>query len=129
MDFFVREVRAVVDGPMAVIRFGTCGGLCAENAADGTIVVASEGSILVTRNYSYFAASGKAKASGDSPYIIHAKAASNSVMSANLHHELVESCGVDRVRSGLNVTADSFYSSQSELKKTSKHMVYLRRYY
>lgn len=26
MDFFVREVRAIVDGPIAIIRYGTCGG-------------------------------------------------------------------------------------------------------
>jgi hypothetical protein len=25
MDFVVRETRAVVDGPMAIIRLGTCG--------------------------------------------------------------------------------------------------------
>ena len=27
MDFFVRESRAIVTGPMAMIRYGTCGGL------------------------------------------------------------------------------------------------------
>jgi uridine phosphorylase len=107
MDFFVREVRTVVDGPMAIIRFGTCGGLCPVNAKEGTVVVASKGSMLVTRNYSYFASSGEA-------YTFHEKAAANSEMSANLQRELIESCGQERVRAGLNVTADSFYSSQSE---------------
>lgn len=38
MDFFVRESRAVIDGPMAVIRFGTCGGL-SKLAPTGSIVV------------------------------------------------------------------------------------------
>jgi uridine phosphorylase len=113
MDFFVREVRTVVDGPMAIIRFGTCGGLCPVNAKDGTIVVASKGSMLVTRNYSYFASSGTAKANGASPYIFHETSPANSEMSGNLQRELTESCGADRVRAGLNVTADSFYSSQS----------------
>ena len=114
MDFFVREVRTVVDGPMAIIRFGTCGGLSLENARQGTIVVASKGSMLVTRNYSYFASSGNAKGRGESPYTFHEKSPANEQMSANLQRELTESCGVDRVRAGLNVTADSFYSSQSE---------------
>lgn len=114
MDFFVREVRTVVDGPMAIIRFGTCGGLCPDNAKDGTIVVASKGSILVTRNYNYFASSGDAKATGETSYIFHEKAPADSEMSANLQRELTESCGAERVRAGLNVTADSFYSSQSE---------------
>ena len=38
MDFFVRESRAVVKGPMAIIRYGTCGGLHPD-AFPGTIVV------------------------------------------------------------------------------------------
>jgi uridine phosphorylase len=114
MDFFVREVRTVVDGPMAIIRFGTCGGLCSDNAKHGTIVVASKGSTLVTRNYSYFASGGNAKASGASSYIFHEKAPAHSEMSDNLLRELTGSCGEHRVRAGLNVTADSFYSSQSE---------------
>lgn len=49
MDFFVRETRAVVQGPIAIIRFGTCGGL-ARNSLPGRIVVASHGAALVTRN-------------------------------------------------------------------------------
>jgi uridine phosphorylase len=53
MDFFVREVRAVVDGPMAIIRFGTCGGLTDHSRA-GIIVVATEGSSYISRNYDYF---------------------------------------------------------------------------
>lgn len=53
MDFFVREVRAVVDGPMAIIRFGTCGGLTDHSRA-GTIVVATEGSSYISRNYDFF---------------------------------------------------------------------------
>lgn len=115
MDFFVREVRTVVDGPMAIIRFGTCGGLCADNAKHGTVVVASKGSVLVTRNYSYFASSGDAKASGAASYTFHEKAPASVEMSANLQRELTLSCGVERVRGGLNVTADSFYSSQNRI--------------
>jgi uridine phosphorylase len=53
MDFFVREVRAVVDGPMAIIRFGTCGGLTDHSRA-GIVVVATEGSSYISRNYDFF---------------------------------------------------------------------------
>lgn len=53
MDFFVREVRAVVDGPMSIIRFGTCGGLTDYSRA-GTIVVATDGSSYISRNYDFF---------------------------------------------------------------------------
>ncbi|CAE8664854.1 unnamed protein product [Polarella glacialis] len=36
MDFFVREARAVVEGPMAIVRFGTCGCL-QESTAVGSL--------------------------------------------------------------------------------------------
>lgn len=49
MDFVVREVRAIVTGPMAIIRFGTCGGL-QEAVAPGSVIVAGKGSVCVTRN-------------------------------------------------------------------------------
>ena len=46
MDFVVREIRAVVEGPMAVMRLGTCG-IMNEKCTAGDVVVASEGSIFV----------------------------------------------------------------------------------
>lgn len=49
MDFVVREARAIVTGPMAIIRFGTCGGLQAA-VAPGSVIVAGKGSVCVTRN-------------------------------------------------------------------------------
>ena len=49
MDFFVRETRAVVDGPIVAARFGTCGGI-SSNAQVGSVVVASGGSAYVNRN-------------------------------------------------------------------------------
>lgn len=115
MDFFVREVRAVTDGPIAVIRFGTCGGLSAENAKEGTVVVAGEGSLLVTRNYDFFASTNSERTTGDSPYLFHNKVLANSDLSARLMSKLEENCGPECVHSGLNVTADSFYSSQNRI--------------
>ncbi|CAK9037862.1 Purine nucleoside phosphorylase (PNP) (5'-methylthioadenosine phosphorylase I) (MTA phosphorylase I) (MTAPI) [Durusdinium trenchii] len=50
MDFFLREARAVVKGPMAVVRLGTCGCL-QEHVKVGNVSVA-DGSALVQRNYS-----------------------------------------------------------------------------
>ncbi len=52
MDFFVREVRAVVDGPMAIIRFGSCGSI--SEAKIGQICVA-DSAVLVQRNVNAFA--------------------------------------------------------------------------
>lgn len=46
MDFVIRECATVIDGPMAVIRVGTCGGLHADLEV-GTVVVCSPGSLFV----------------------------------------------------------------------------------
>ena len=49
MDFVVRECRMVLQGPMAVLRLGTCGGV-SPSATPGAVVVASGGSVLVRRD-------------------------------------------------------------------------------
>ncbi len=52
MDFLVREVRAVVDGPMVIMRFGTCGTVD-PNVKVGTIAVCAE-AVSITRNFDAF---------------------------------------------------------------------------
>lgn len=59
MDFFVRELRAVVEGPMAIVRLGTCGGLSSDAPA-GSVVVASAGSAFVSRKWDDFPCDGAA---------------------------------------------------------------------
>ena len=46
MDFVIRECQAVVEGPLAMIRLGTCGAI-QRPAHLGNFLVASEGSICV----------------------------------------------------------------------------------
>lgn len=48
MDFLVREARVMVDGPMVILRYGTCGGLGATPA--GAIAVCSYGAVHVRRD-------------------------------------------------------------------------------
>lgn len=48
MDFVVREVRAVVNGPLAIVRFGTCGGL--RDVPAGAVVLATGGAVLIRRD-------------------------------------------------------------------------------
>ncbi len=50
IDFVVREARAVVPrpGPMAILRYGTCGGL--HGTPTGTVVIASHGSVVIRRD-------------------------------------------------------------------------------
>jgi len=50
VDFFVREVRAVVDGELAIIRMGSCGTI--GSAETGSMVV-PDGAFVVTKNYDY----------------------------------------------------------------------------
>ncbi|KAJ3076418.1 hypothetical protein HDU98_003281 [Podochytrium sp. JEL0797] len=108
MDFFVREVRAVVEGPMDIIRFGSCGSISTA-AKVGTLAVATEGSIAATRNFDHFTGS----VPGSQPYILSQPVRPDAGLSNALLARITESAGKENVATGLNVTADSFYSSQA----------------
>lgn len=116
MDFFVRESRAIVDGPMIMVRYGTCGGLSAA-AAPGSIVVATLGSGYVARNPDYFNRVDDDKT--PSPYFFFNVAHSDAALSAALQQGLQTAVstvpGAGSVVNGLNITADSFYSSQGRI--------------
>jgi uridine phosphorylase len=125
MDFFVRETKAVVPGPIVACRFGTCGGISDQTVA-GTVVVASGGSSYVTRNPDYFAyryADEKESVDSNIPkYNICKVAPSDSELSSlvetQLKDKLKDVQGMtpeQRVLTGTNVTAESFYSSQGRI--------------
>lgn len=57
MDFFLREVRATIDGPMYCIRLGSCGSI-SEEAKIGNIVIA-ESAVLIQRNVNAFSTDTK----------------------------------------------------------------------
>ncbi|KAJ9074202.1 hypothetical protein DSO57_1006273 [Entomophthora muscae] len=103
MDFFVREVRAVVEGPMYIVRFGSCGSLRGD-ASVGALALASE-AVGCIRNFDYF----HSDASTEEPYLLSKPIPGDSEF-PNLLKELASS--EEKLFSGLNVTADSFYSSQ-----------------
>eukprot|EP01035_Chromulina_nebulosa_P042188 gene42188-57123_t len=117
MDFFVRESRAIVEGPMAIVRFGTCGGI-SHDAVEGTVVISSEGSGYVVRNPDYFSynysASGS-KSNTMEPYTTYNIAPADEDLSASVAAQLRTAIDPSRVASGLNVTAESFYSSQGRI--------------
>lgn len=128
MDFFVRESRAVVTGPMAIIRFGTCGGISTE-ALPGSIVVASGGSGYITRNPDAFHDIYENSDDTTSPlalpvpapalvpaYNMHKIAPAHAGLSSLLTSELISNLRVEtNVVEGVNVTAESFYSSQGRI--------------
>ncbi|PVV04523.1 hypothetical protein BB560_000979 [Smittium megazygosporum] len=109
MDFFVRETRAVVDGPMVIIRFGSCGSIC--SAVPGDIIVA-DSSYGIIRNYDHFTNPAK---KSDPAYIITDKVAADARLTEKLETKLAESMGKEHIVKGSNGCADSFYSSQGRL--------------
>lgn len=108
MDFFVRECRAVVDGPVIMIRLGSCGSL--SDAKVGDICVPSS-SYIVQRNYDYFA-DDNSSSSHASPYIMSKKFDADPEVTATLVKNMSAQLGDNHVWKGVNATADSFYSSQ-----------------
>jgi uridine phosphorylase len=122
MDFFVRESRAIVDGPMIIIRFGTCGGI-SPDAKQGKIALASEGSGYVIRNPDAFdqfyplsdkELTKKSRVSDDS-YHFYQIAPADPELSSHLESNLKQFLGDDIIIKGANVTAESFYSSQGRI--------------
>ncbi|KAF9986347.1 hypothetical protein BGZ75_001932 [Mortierella antarctica] len=107
MDFFVRECRAVVDGPMLMIRLGSCGSL--SDATVGDICVPS-GSYLVQRNYDFFA--GDSDNASAKPYHLSKVFQADPEITKTLIKNMSAKLGDNHVWSGINATADSFYSSQ-----------------
>ena len=77
MDFFVRETRNILDGPLSIIRFGTCGGL-SKDAPAGSVVVASLGSAYICRNHDGFADCYTLGNKDDAPHVEFSQAYSLS---------------------------------------------------
>jgi len=126
MDFVVRELHAVVPGPMAILRLGTCGGL-QEHTPVGTVVLC-KGAVAVRRNpdaisspapyvQSHSLPFSLAEGQGPSivatpsfPYDISGRCSSHPGLSAIFGDKLREAhCSVHE---GVGASADSFYSSQ-----------------
>lgn len=116
MDFFVRESRAVVDGDIAIIRFGSCGSLTAR-APPGSVIVPKAG-YCIRRNLDYFCDSPLYPALADTPYLISgtfpADAGITDLLETSLKAALDgQPADVGPViTGGLNADGCSFYSAQ-----------------
>ena len=114
MDFVVRETRAIVDGEMAMFRFGTCGGLGSTKA--GAVVLAGD-SVLVRREPAAFHGGDGEAFSISQPISANSEAAALYETALQQHVGKVQSVsgqayGVVR---GTDATCDSFYSSQGRV--------------
>jgi len=107
MDFLIREGRTIVEGPMAIIRLGTCGGLYGTDKV-GTFML-SDSSCFVGRNVDAF----MNKSDNATYYTISQFCNASQSLTDTLEKELKNE-GKPYAR-GKNATADSFYSSQGRL--------------
>ncbi|KAI9023049.1 nucleoside phosphorylase domain-containing protein [Phycomyces nitens] len=125
MDFFVRETRAVTVGPIAIIRFGSCGSLN-KDAPPGAIVVPRAG-YCIRRNIDYFCDEPLDPKSKESPYLISGVFAADKQMTdllASTMKEAIDPLVEDGasvgpvVVGGLNADGCSFYSAQGRIDPT-----------
>ncbi|RKP24854.1 nucleoside phosphorylase domain-containing protein [Syncephalis pseudoplumigaleata] len=139
MDFMLREVRAVVDGPLCVIRIGTCGSIAtAANVGD---IIVPDGSAAVTRRFDAFfdlaAASSSPSAgelSADECYTFSRVFPADAELTAALREQLGQQLSEERVVPGVNVTADTFYAAQgrvdpSFVDRNAKHVEQIHEQY
>ena len=109
MDFVVRECRAVVKGPMAIIRFGTCGALH-HSLEPGSLCIASPGSVFIARNPDAFHTTDNNK---EPQYrLTKVPVSSDPALSQALRSSFETHESDFVIHERLNVTACSFYSSQ-----------------
>eukprot|EP01094_Clydonella_sp_ATCC50884_P004396 TRINITY_DN13420_c0_g1_i1.p1 TRINITY_DN13420_c0_g1~~TRINITY_DN13420_c0_g1_i1.p1 ORF type:complete len:342 (+),score=100.94 TRINITY_DN13420_c0_g1_i1:49-1074(+) len=111
MDFVVRETAALIDGPMAIARYGTCGTIRSDVPV-GSVSVARLGSVMIQRNPDAFGED----AHGEVAYRISRPVPADGALSALIHDNMCKALGdPSRVVAGMNATADSFYSSQGRV--------------
>jgi uridine phosphorylase len=114
MDFVVRESRAVVDGPMIMIRFGTCGSIN-PNFRIGSIAVCTE-SIGVFRNYDAFHFENqsllKTTSSLGTYYLATRPIQPDRQLCEWLKTTLETNVKEYPIVDAMNATCDSFYGSQ-----------------
>eukprot|EP01099_Mayorella_cantabrigiensis_P004951 TRINITY_DN3810_c0_g1_i1.p1 TRINITY_DN3810_c0_g1~~TRINITY_DN3810_c0_g1_i1.p1 ORF type:complete len:211 (+),score=48.64 TRINITY_DN3810_c0_g1_i1:25-633(+) len=111
MDFVVRETRAVVSGPMAIVRLGTCGSLKLE-VPHGSVVVCSPGAIAIRSNYDRWHDESSREPYYQFSHPVLPDADLSSLLVQNLKVNLDQH---SNVYEGMNVTADSFYGAQGRL--------------
>mmetsp|Transcript_32145 Transcript_32145/g.36489 ORF Transcript_32145/g.36489 Transcript_32145/m.36489 type:complete len:303 (+) Transcript_32145:142-1050(+) len=117
VDFMVRECRHAIKEKMAIVRFGTCGGLVKDKPA-GTIMVATQGSIGCFHDYDSdieHLQNGKKIEEVGSAYNFMDCIQGDKALSGLLATKLKGAVGEEGVFEGLDITGDSFYSSQGRL--------------
>jgi len=105
MDFMVRESRAILDGPILIVRLGTCGGI-QPNLKLGNVVVVDQ-AVQITRNPDKFGT--------DELYQITKPIKSDKDLTACLYSNLENQLITSKPELGINCSADTFYASQGRV--------------
>ncbi|KAF8817930.1 phosphorylase family protein [Cardiosporidium cionae] len=110
MDFFVRETSYLIEGPMAVIRLGSCG-LSNPSLAPGTVVTCTKGSMYCYTNYGYFDGFATEESTeATKPYVV-TKAVPSDPELTKLLVKALKDRNVP-YHEGLNIACETFYSCQ-----------------
>jgi uridine phosphorylase len=109
MDFAIREIRAITDGPLSIIRLGSCG-TPRTDIPIGTVVVADQSYGIITDYDAYH------QSPQQSPFLITKPLHAN----LSLHQKLIECLKINSsdsfpVMEAIDATADSFYGSQGRI--------------
>ena len=120
MDFAIRESRFLIDGPMAVVRFGSAISVN-KNVDIGNVVLSSKGSFHVQTDYDKL----HDPENKDLPYKISEVTKPDQQLSKHLELHLqnsIDETDIHDIKAedrkfkiGLNGTTDSFYNSQCRL--------------
>ncbi|KAJ2664363.1 hypothetical protein IWW48_000881 [Coemansia sp. RSA 1200] len=116
MDFFVREVRMVVKGPMTIVRLGSCGSICDARAGDVIVASAAFG---ITTNYSFYTTAVEDPPSNRlpvEPYILWPSVQPDARLTGSVTASIARKLGgPDCVFEGEVGNADGFYGSQGRV--------------
>eukprot|EP00826_Nyctotherus_ovalis_P012835 TRINITY_DN13415_c0_g3_i2.p2 TRINITY_DN13415_c0_g3~~TRINITY_DN13415_c0_g3_i2.p2 ORF type:complete len:120 (-),score=15.44 TRINITY_DN13415_c0_g3_i2:528-887(-) len=106
-DFLIREAREVVEGPMAMVRFGTCG-VVDEKITPGDIIVPKH-TIFLQQNYDYDPRTDKP----ETQFYMSKPCPADEKFHELLVRKTTETVKADAVhRDGIMATAETFYSGQ-----------------
>jgi uridine phosphorylase len=110
MDFAIREIRAITEGPLSIIRLGSCG-TPHDDIAIGSLVVANESYCITTNFEAYHEDEHPESVLGY--FNVTTSIKPDAALNNNLVSALEkESKGSFPVIKAMDATADSFYGSQ-----------------
>ena len=114
-DFLIREAREVIPGPMAMLRFGTCG-VIAPTITPGDIIIPKE-TILLQQNYDF----DPKQDTPETQFYISKPCPADEKLHEFLitkASELIEANSIHK--DGIMATADTFYSGQGFITYISR---------